>query len=97
MAAGSGGRIPPHNDDAERAVIGAMLIDESAVLTARQYLTSEDFYSPAHKRIYDAIFDLVNAGHKADLLTIKGELEKIGKLDEAGGIEYIYYKTQEKP
>jgi replicative DNA helicase len=97
MAAGSGGRIPPHNDDAERAVIGAMLIDESAVLTARQYLTGEDFYSPAHKRIYDAILDLVNGGHKADLLTIKGELEKSGKLDEAGGIDYIASLTHVVP
>jgi replicative DNA helicase len=97
MAAESGGRIPPHNDDAERAVIGAMLIDESAVLAARQYLTGEDFYSPAHKRIYDAIFALVNAGHKADLLTIKEELEKSGKLDEAGGIDYIASLTHVVP
>jgi replicative DNA helicase len=97
MAAGSGGRIPPHNDDAERAVLGAMLIDESAVLTARQYLTSEDFYSPANKRICDAVFDLINAGHKADLLTIKGELEKSGKLDEAGGIDYIASLTHVVP
>jgi replicative DNA helicase len=97
MAEGSGGRIPPHNDDAERAVIGAMLIDESAVLTARQYLTGEDFYSPAHKRIYGAILDLVNAGHKADLLTIKEELEKSGKLDEAGGIDYIASLTHVVP
>ncbi|MDR1863900.1 MAG: replicative DNA helicase [Treponema sp.] len=97
MAAGGGGRIPPHNDDAERATIGAMLIDESAVLVARQYLQSEDFYSPAHKRIYDAILDLVASGHKADLLTIKGELEKSGKLDEAGGIDYIASLTHTVP
>jgi replicative DNA helicase len=97
MAGESGGRIPPQNDDAERAVIGAMLIDESAVLAAREYLTSEDFYSPAHKRIYDAIFDLVNGGHKADLLTIKEELEKSGKLDEAGGIDYIASLTHVVP
>jgi replicative DNA helicase len=97
MPGEGGGRIPPHNDDAERAVIGAMLIDESAVLAARQYLTSEDFYSPAHKRIFAAIFDLVNAGHKADLLTIKGELEKSGKLDEAGGIDYIASLTHVVP
>jgi replicative DNA helicase len=97
MAAESGGRIPPHNDDAERAVIGAMLIDESAVLAARQYLSSEDFYHPAHKRIYDAILALVNSGHKADLLTIKGELEKNGKLDEAGGIDYIASLTHVVP
>ena len=82
-------RIPPHNDDAEKAVLGAMLIDENAVAVAVQSLRADDFYSTVNKRIFEAVLSLDSAGRRADLLTLKGELEKTGKLDEAGGIDYI--------
>jgi len=90
-------RIPPHNDDAERAVIGAMLIDENAVTMAQQYLRPEDFYSPRHRKIFDAILSLFNRGTRPDLLTLNGELEKKGKLDEAGGNDYIASLTHAVP
>jgi replicative DNA helicase len=90
-------RIPPHNDDAEKAALGAMLIDDSAVSVVRQRLRSDDFYSSANKRIYEAVLSLFSMGHKADLLTIKGELDRTGKLDEAGGIDYIASLTSVVP
>jgi replicative DNA helicase len=90
-------RIPPHNDDAERAIIGAMLIDDSAVLVVQQYLRPEDFYSSRHRKICDAVLNLSNKGVRPDLLTLSEELEKTGRLDEAGGNDYIASLTQAVP
>jgi replicative DNA helicase len=90
-------RIPPHNDDAEKAVLGAMLIDDSAVAVVMQRLRADDFYSTANRRIFEAILNLDSSGHKADLLTIKDELEKTGRLDESGGIDYIASLTNVVP
>jgi len=82
-------RIPPHNDDAERAVIGAMLIDENAIGIVQQYLRPEDFYSPRHRKIFEVIISLFIKGTRSDLIILHGELERTGKLDEVGGIDYI--------
>jgi len=90
-------RIPPHNDDAERAVIGAMLIDDNAIGIVRQYLSQEDFYSSRNRKIFEAILALFGMGTRPDLLTLTGELEKAGKLDEAGGIDYIASLTHAVP
>jgi len=90
-------RIPPHSDDAERAVIGAMLIDENAVSIAHQYLRPDDFYSPRHRKIFQAVLDLYNSGVQPDLLALSSELEKKGKLDESGGNDYIASLTHAVP
>jgi replicative DNA helicase len=90
-------RIPPHNDDAERAVIGALLIDDNAIGIVRQYLSPEDFYSSRDCKIFEAILALFSMGTRPDLLTLTGELEKTGKLDEAGGIDYIASLTHAVP
>ena len=97
MAVPERDRIPPHNDDAEKAIIGAMLIDEGAIIVAQQFLKADDFYSPRHRKIFDAVLSLYNKGVRPDLLTINGELEKTGKLDESGGIDYIASLTHAVP
>jgi replicative DNA helicase len=74
-----------------------MLIDESAVTAAQQYLRAEDFYSPRHRKVYEAILDLASGGTRPDLLTLNGELESSGKLDEAGGNDYIASLTHAVP
>ncbi|MCL2374630.1 MAG: replicative DNA helicase [Treponema sp.] len=90
-------RIPPHNDDAERAVIGAMLIDETAITTAQQYLKPDDFYSLRHRKIFEAALNLFTNGIRPDLLTLSAELERRGKLDESGGNDYIASLTHAVP
>jgi len=90
-------RIPPHNDDAERAIIGAILIDESAVTAVQQYIRPEDFYSSRHRKIYEAILNLTNRAVRPDLLTLNSELEQSGRLDEAGGNDYIASLTHAVP
>ncbi|GAB6392645.1 MAG: replicative DNA helicase [Treponematales bacterium] len=82
-------KIPPHNEEAEQATLGAMLLDEAAVATVLQYLRPDDFYFNANRRVCEAIFTVSDAGHKADLLTVTGELQKKGMLDEAGGLDYV--------
>ena len=90
-------RIPPHNDDAESALLGATLIDDHAVYIAQQYLRPEDFYSSRHRKIYEAVLKLSNMGTRPDLLTLSAELEKSGRLEESGGYDYIASLTHAVP
>jgi replicative DNA helicase len=74
-----------------------MLIDDNAIGIVRQYLSKEDFYSSRNRRIFEAIISLFSMGTRPDLLTLSGELEKKGTLDEAGGIDYIASLTHAVP
>ena len=97
MAVSRKERVPPHNEDAERALLGAILIDDGAIITAQAYLRAEDFYSARHRKIFDALLNLSNRGIRPDLLTLSGELESAGKLDESGGYDYIASLTHAVP
>ncbi|MBQ6860716.1 MAG: replicative DNA helicase [Clostridia bacterium] len=83
------GRIPPHDLDAEEAVLGSMLVDKDAVLTVLEILKPEDFYKPEHEEIYGAILDLYEASKPIDLLTLKEQLRVRGKYDIVNGFEYL--------
>ncbi|MDR2101144.1 MAG: replicative DNA helicase [Treponema sp.] len=96
-SAGRKDKIPPHNDEAEQAVLGSLMLDEEAISTAIQYLRPEDFYITANNRIYEAILGLFNKGLQADIITVTGELRQTGKLDEAGGPDYIASLTNVVP
>jgi replicative DNA helicase len=91
------GKIPPHDETAEQATLGALLLDADAIGTAIQYLRPEDFYSNANKAIYEAILGLFGKGTRADILTLTGELKAANKLDEAGGPAYIASLTSIVP
>jgi replicative DNA helicase len=97
MAAGLKDRIPPHDDEAEKAVLGALLLDSEAVGTAVQYLRGDDFYSNANGKIFEAIVNLSDRGTKPDILTVAGQLRQEGKLDEAGGPDYVASLTSIVP
>ncbi|MDR2403432.1 MAG: replicative DNA helicase [Spirochaetaceae bacterium] len=90
-------RIPPQNEDAEKATLGALLLDEDAVVTAIQYLRADDFYSNANGRIFKAILNLFNSGRKADIITVVEELRQSGELDAAGGPAYVASLTNVVP
>ena len=74
-----------------------MLIDENAISIAQQYLRPDDFYASRHRKIYEAILSLYNKAIRPDLLTLNDELERTGKLDEAGGSDYIASLTHAVP
>ncbi|MDR1256280.1 MAG: replicative DNA helicase [Spirochaetaceae bacterium] len=91
-------KVPPHNEDAERAALGAMLLDAEAVPAAQQYLRPEDFYSAVNGRIYRAIRALYDdGGKKADIITVRDALQQAGNLDTAGGEAYIASLTSVVP
>jgi len=90
-------RIPPHNDEAEQATLGALLLDEEAITTAIRYLRPDDFYSNANRRVYQAVLSLFNKGRKADIITVIEELRQEGELDASGGPSYIASLTSVVP
>ena len=82
-------RIPPHDIEAEQAVLGSMLTDKDAVVSAIEVLKEEDFYRDDNKTIFRAIMDLYIAGDSIDVITTKDELTSMNKLDAVGGLEYL--------
>jgi replicative DNA helicase len=82
-------RIPPQNVEAEQAVLGAIFLEQEALLTSTDILVPEDFYRVAHQRIYHAMIRLSERGEPVDLITVTAELEKLKQLEEVGGVSYL--------
>ena len=83
-------RIPPHNLDAEESVLGAMLESRDAISAVVEILRPEDFYKPAHARVYEVICDIYARSQPADAITVAEELGRRGLLDQIGGKPYIH-------
>ena len=82
-------RTLPHNLEAERSVLGAILLHNEAFNLAAEVIDSHDFFRDAHRRIFDKMVKLVERGDAIDLVTLKEELGRAGELDEVGGPAYI--------
>jgi replicative DNA helicase len=82
-------RIPPSNQQAEQALLGALLANNKAYERVSEFLTAEHFVDPIHGRIYAAIARRIEAGQLADAVTLKAEFEHSGVLDEVGGTTYL--------
>ncbi len=83
------GKVPPHDVEAEQAVLGSMLTDKDAVISAIEVLKEDDFYRTDNKSIYEAIINLYNRAEPIDIITVKAELESLGKFEQVGGLEYL--------
>ena len=83
------GKVPPHDIEAEQAILGSMLTDKDAVIAAIEVLRDEDFYREDNKLIYTAILNLYNRAEPIYIITVKAELESMGKFDQVGGLEYL--------
>ena len=83
------GRIPPHDVDAEQAILGSMLTDKDAVIAALEILKEDAFYREDNKIIFRAITNLYLRNEPIDIITVKAELVEMGDLEKAGGIEYL--------
>ncbi len=90
-------KIPPHDEEAEQAVIGSMLTDQEAVVSAIESLKSEDFYRSDNATIYEAIMNVYAKGEPIDIITVKEELVSMGKLDSVGGLEYLASLPEKVP
>ena len=82
-------QVLPHNPEAERTVLGAILVDNSAFNSAAEILTREDFYREAHRRIFEAMADLAEKSQPIDLVTLKDELARGSALEAVGGAAYL--------
>ncbi|MDE3153738.1 MAG: replicative DNA helicase [Acidobacteriota bacterium] len=82
-------RSLPHNLEAERSVLGAILIHNEAFNAAAEVIDSNDFYRDAHRRIFDKMVVLAERSQAIDLITLKDELTRTGELDQVGGPAYI--------
>src|SRR5829696_1530515 len=90
-------RVPPHDLDAERAVIGAMLVSETAVAAVAERLAAEDFYSEVHRIIYGAMMRLYSRGEPIDQLTLTNELRSVNEFERIGGRPYVFQIVESVP
>ena len=82
-------RTLPHNAEAERTVLGAVLVDNAAFNSAAEVLARDDFYREAHRRIFDAMAALAERSQPIDLVTLKDELVRGSALEAVGGAAYL--------
>lgn len=82
-------RTPPHSIEAEQAVLGAVFLEPEALIVASEILVPEDFYRPAHERIFRIMLDLHERGQPVDLVTVTAELQDRKLLEEIGGVSYL--------
>jgi replicative DNA helicase len=90
-------RVPPHDLEAERAVIGAMLVSEMAVAAVAERLAAEDFYSEVHRIIYGAMMRLYSRGEPIDQLTLTNELRSVNEFERIGGRPYVFQIVESVP
>lgn len=88
-------KIPPQNLDAEQAVLGSILIDKNAIYRVADLLAPNDFYLPAHERIYDAILTLNAKGQPVDVMSIGNFLKEKELLKDVGGSSYLAELTNQ--
>ena len=89
-AAGLFDRVPPHDDNAEMATLGGMLMSKDAIGEVSQIVSVDDFYEPKHQTIYEAIIGKFSASEPADAVTVANRLSDSGDLDKVGGIDYLH-------
>ncbi|MBI2620908.1 replicative DNA helicase [candidate division WWE3 bacterium] len=82
-------KTPPHDLEAERSVLGSLLIDKDAVVRVVEFLLPKHFYKDAHASIFEAIRSLYEKREPIDLVTLPGELKRANKLEECGGVGYL--------
>ena len=83
------GRMPPQAVEVEQAVLGAMMLEQRAIVRAIEILDESCFYHAPHSRIFTAMIDLFEQGTPVDQLTLTEELKRRGQLDDGGGVVYL--------
>ena len=91
------GRVPPQSLTSEKAVLGACLLNESAIFSAMEFVRAGDFYKKEHQAIFQAMLDLNSTGYVCDVVAVSEHLAKQGQLDMVGGLEYLATLTGEVP
>jgi replicative DNA helicase len=82
-------RVLPQNLEAERSVLGAILLDSASIYLVSPLLDADDFFPDTHRRIYGAMLELSQRSAEVDVLTLKEELDRTGSIEKAGGVAYL--------
>ncbi len=91
------GKIPPQNIDAEKSLLGAILIDQEVLIDVVEIVKATDFYDKRHGKIFAGMIRLYQNHEGVDLITVTDELKKNGHLDEIGGSTYLAELTNHVP
>ena len=91
------GKIPPQNIDAEKSLLGAILIDQEVLIDVVEIVKATDFYDKKHGKIFAGMIRLYQNHEGVDLITVTDELKKNGHLDEIGGSTYLAELTNHVP
>lgn len=91
------GKIPPHDIEAEQAILGSMLTDKDAVINAIEVLREDSFYREDNRAIYAAILGLYAKSEPIDIITVKAELIENGNFERIGGLEYLASLPEKVP
>jgi len=82
-------KLPPQNIEAEKSVLGGMLLDNKSAFEVSEILKDKDFYAKPHRLIFESILNLVGRDEPADLITLTNEMKGAGLLDKIGGVSYL--------
>jgi replicative DNA helicase len=82
-------RVPPQNIEAEQSVLGAIMLEREALASTIEFLSPDDFYKAAHKKIFLAMLDLYEKDEPIDSITLTEQLSRQNQLEEVGGASYI--------
>ncbi len=93
----AGDRVPPQNIEAERSLLGAVLLDRETALRCQELVRPDDFYRESHRRIFEAVLHLNSSNEAVDVITVGEELQRSGHLDAAGGLPYLSDLTAAVP
>ncbi len=91
------GKMLPANIEAEKAVLGAVLLNDDNLALIIEYLGPEDFYLPAHQVIYTAITQISRRSERIDVISVQDELTKQATLEKAGGTVYLLELQEDIP
>ena len=89
--------LPPHDVEAEKAVLGSLLIDSEGIFKVATFLRPEDFFTPDNQWVYDACFSLYQRNEGINQITVAHELAQKGRLEEAGGAAYLSHLVSMVP
>ena len=90
-------RAPPHSIEAEQAVLGGLMLDRAAWDNVGDVVTADDFFRPDHRIIFESIASLAGEAQPCDPVTVSEHLQRLGKLQDAGGLAYLGTLTRDTP
>lgn len=90
-------RAPPHSVEAEQAVLGGLMLDKNAWDGVGDVVVADDFFRPDHKIIFESIASLAGEAQPCDPVTVSEHLQRLGKLNDAGGLAYLGTLTRDTP